>query len=81
MTNAKDVLEWIERKEERERNMTNEEWLRGATTEELAELIVNMTLLDKYKLYDRFEFSEYEHGIGVGAKQEAMLWLKEKHNE
>jgi len=58
---------------------TNEEWLRKCSTEELAELIVNLTLLDKYRLYDRFEAAEYERGIDVGGKQEAMKWLKEKH--
>ena len=35
MTNAKGVLEWMERKAERERNMTNEEWLHTLNTEQL----------------------------------------------
>ena len=42
MTNPKDALEWLERKAERERNMTNEEWLRSATTEQLAKIIYEL---------------------------------------
>lgn len=60
--------------------MTNEYFLQTATTEQLAEFIVNMTLLDKYKLYDRMESAEYEQGIGIGAKKVIVEWLKEKHN-
>lgn len=58
---------------------TNEEWLRSCTTEQLAEEIVNMTLLDKYKLYDRMESAEYDIGIGVGAKNVIVEWLKQPH--
>ena len=43
MTNPKDALEWLERKAERERNMTNEEWLRSATTEQLIEFLEKIT--------------------------------------
>lgn len=57
------------------------EWMRTASIYEMAEFIVNMTLLDKYKLYDRMEAAEYEHGIGVGAKKVIVEWLKEKHDE
>ena len=61
--------------------MTNEEWLRSCTTEQLAEEIVNLTLFDKYKLYDQMESAEYEHGIGVGAKKVIVEWLKQPHRE
>lgn len=37
MTNAKEVLEYMAWKEERERNMTNDEWRRTCSTEEFAE--------------------------------------------
>ena len=57
------------------------EWMREASIYEMAEFIVNMTLLDKYKLYDRMESAEYEQGIGVGAKKVIVEWLKEIHNE
>lgn len=42
MTNPKDVLEWMERKEERERNMTEEQWLKSLNTEQLAEWIASV---------------------------------------
>lgn len=57
------------------------EWMREASIYEMAEFIVNLTLLDQYKLYDRMESAEYEHGIGIGAKKVIVEWLKEKHNE
>ena len=57
------------------------EWMREASIYEMAEFIVNMTLLDKYKLYDRMESAEYEQGIGIGAKKVIVEWLKEIHNE
>ena len=41
MTNAKEVLEYMAFKEERERNLTNEEWIRQCNTEQLAEEIYN----------------------------------------
>lgn len=43
MTNAKDVLEWMAWKEERERNMTNEEWFDTLTTEGKAEVIAQLS--------------------------------------
>lgn len=58
---------------------TNIEFMHQSSAEELAEFIVNMTLLDKYKLYDRMESAEYEQGIGIGAKKVIVEWLKEKH--
>ena len=63
----------------KEKPMTNEEYLKSCTTEQLAEFIVNLTLLDKYKLYDRMEAAEYEQGIGVGAKKVIVEWLKQPH--
>ena len=58
---------------------TNEEYLRSCNTEQLAEEIVNLTLLDKYKLYDKMESAEYDIGIGVGAKKVIVEWLKQPH--
>ena len=59
--------------------MTEQEYLQTCTTEQLAEEIVKMTLLDKYKLYDRMESAEYDIGIGVGAKKVIVEWLKQPH--
>ena len=44
MTNAKDVLEWMEWKEKREREMTNEEWRKTCSTEEFAEALTKVVL-------------------------------------
>ena len=60
---------------------TNEEFIRNCTTEELAEIIFEVYMTDKHRLFDRIESAEYEHGIGVGGKQEIIKWLGEKHNE
>ena len=43
MTNAKEVLEWMKFKEERERNMTNEEWFDTLTTKGKAEVIAQLS--------------------------------------
>lgn len=51
---------------------TNEEWLRQCTTEEFAEFIYNTAITDM--LMDRL--INAENGI-----EEAMEWLKEKHND
>lgn len=67
MPNAKDLLDWMERKEERERNMTNEEWLHTLNTEPLAELLTDIQADGYYKTY----CMNYE---------ERLAWLKEKHN-
>lgn len=55
------------------------EWMREASIYEMAEFIVNLTLLDQYKLYDRMESAEYDIGIGVGAKKVIVEWLKQPH--
>ena len=41
MTNAKGVLEWIEWEKKHKANMTNEEWLKQCTTEQLAEFLAD----------------------------------------
>ena len=61
--------------------LTEEEYIQSCDTEKLAEFIVNLTLLDKYKLYDRMEAAEYEQGIGIGAKKVIVKWLKEIHDD
>ena len=80
MPNAQEVLEWIAWDKERKANMTNEEYIRTCSTEELAKLIYKIAVTDV--LMDRFFTAEIvnaeivnEH-IGV---KEAEKWLKEKH--
>lgn len=82
MPNAQEVLEWMEWDKERKANMTNEEYIRSCSTEELAKLIYKIAVTDV--LMDRFFTAEIvnaeivnEH-IGI---KEAEAWLKEKHNE
>jgi len=55
--------------------MTNEEWLRTATTEEKAKLIYEIAVTDK--LMDRFFNAEIVYGHS--GTEEAMDWLKEVH--
>lgn len=49
--------------------MTNEEWMRSATTEELAEFLTKVILDDK-----RFRMTM------VGGVNETKLWLKQPHH-
>jgi len=50
------------------KQMTNEEWMRSATTEELAEFLTKVILNDK-----RFRMTM------VGGVNETKLWLKQPH--
>ena len=59
---------------------TNEEWLRSATTEELATMIYGIAVYDT--LYDRIiNVSNPLYDDGTAGVKEVMKWLKEKHNE
>lgn len=82
MTNAKGVLEWMEWKKKRKANMTNEEYIRSCSTEELAKLIYKIAVTDV--LMDRFFTAEVVNAgivdVDSGVK-EAEKWLQEKHNE
>jgi hypothetical protein len=71
MTNAKGVLEWMEWEKKRKANMTNEEWLEQASTEEKAKWIAEEKMNRGY-----FIFPSMEEAI-----QDALVWLKEKHEE
>lgn len=53
---------------------TNEEWLRTATTEQLAELLCDVW----YGIDDVINIMERED---VGKKEAMLIWLKEKHND
>lgn len=82
MPNAQEVLEWMEWEKKRKANMTNEEYIRSCSTEELAKLIYKIAVTDV--LMDRFFTAEIvnaeivnEH-IGI---KEAEAWLKEKHHD
>ena len=83
MTNAKGVLEWMEWKEREKKlkeNMTNEEYIRSCSTEEMAKLIYKIAVTDA--LLDRFFTAEMVNAeivdVDSGIK-EAKAWLKEKH--
>ena len=75
MTNAKGVLEWMEWKEKEKKlkeNMTNEEYIRSCSTEEMAKAIVCLAhnasaLAIKYHCADS----------DVDAIE---TWLKQPHN-
>ena len=81
MPNAQEVLEWMEWEKKRKANMTNEEYIRSCSTEELAIVIYGIAMYDM--LYDRihnaFVLNPCEDdSAGIN---EVMRWLKEKHNE
>ena len=85
MTNAKGVLEWMEWKDREKKlkaNMTNEEYIRSCSTEELAKLVYKIAVTDV--LMDRFFTAEVVNAeivdVDSGIK-EAETWLKEKHHE
>lgn len=72
MTNPKDVLEWMSRKEERERNMTNEEWFNGLSTETKAR-IMHLVYIAGYR--DGF------NGAETIPLRDINEWLKQQHRE
>jgi len=82
MPNAQEVLEWIKWDKERKANMTNEEYIRSCSSEELANLIYKIAVTDV--LMDRFFTAEVVNAeivdVDSGIK-EAKAWLKEKHDE
>lgn len=54
--------------------MTNEEWLRQCSTEELSEFLLDVW----YGIDDVINIMERED---VGKKEAMLIWLKEKHTE
>ena len=82
MPNAQEVLEWIKWDKERKANMTNEEYIRQCSTEELAKLIYKIAVTDV--LMDRFFTAEMVNAEIVNEHsgiKEAETWLKEKHHD
>ena len=75
MTNAKGVLEWMEWEKKRKANMTNEEWLKQCTTEQLEEELLAWWT-DGANAYS--EFGLYSREIDE-AKEKIMEWLKQPH--
>ena len=65
MTNAKEVLEYMAWKEERERNMTNEEWIKQCNTEQLAEEIYECVMTHHWHI----------------SKEVILEWLKQPHQK
>ena len=84
MPNAQEVLDWIKWDKERKANMTNEEYIRQCSTEELAIFLCNELQDDEVgTLANRFErelYSEYPIRP-MNAYHEVMRWLKEKLEE
>lgn len=85
MTNPKDALEWLERKAERERNMTEEQWLKSCNTEQFAEFIV-----DAIVFYDGNRHAFVTEALEMAKKKNVNLacdsiyenvveWLKQPH--
>ena len=85
MTKAKGVLEYMEWKEKRERDMTNEEWIKSCTTEQLADALMKIFaartfchLCPEGDVCDIGYKCKYSDGKKI---EDWMKWLKEKHNE
>ena len=84
MTNPKDVLEWMEWKEKREREQTNEEWFASLTTEEKAKYIAkSMFFYDSQfglTMVEALRKSvEYEDGLNETIEHDVVEWLKQPH--
>ena len=82
MTNAKGVLEWMEWEKKRKANMTNEEWLKQCTTEQLAEFladkcneVVETVLSDASCDIGDIDNDDYWY-----RQADFVEWLKEKHD-
>ena len=75
MTNAKGVLEYMEWKEKRERDMTNEEWLKSLDTEELAKWLHTAIFDDAFanKIADKAYMNMQTRDDYI------ENWLMEKH--
>ena len=60
--------------------LTNEQWLKGASTEELAWLLYEIAVYDT--LNDRIRNAEVVEPStdGTSGFEEVIRWLKEKHN-
>lgn len=83
MTNPKDALEWLERKAERERNMTNEEWFCSLSTEEKAEWLgdkLDYCQIMWYWACDKCTWSK-KHESCMNDKEKWLEWLNQPHKE
>ena len=72
MTNAKGVLDWLEwkkREKKLKENMTNKEYIRTCSTEELADVIADVYLLGYTNGYNETD---------IAPKKKWVEWLKEK---
>ena len=70
MPNAQEVLDWIKWDKERKANMTNEEYIRTCSTEDLAVLIYQ----DRWAQSDGW-YEQTGHTV-----EDVKKWLKEKHH-
>ena len=70
MPNAQEVLEWMEWDKERKANMTNEEYIRSCSSDELAGEI--------YEWYSA-GYTTGRVGLPLNPITGIVEWLKEKH--
>ena len=75
MPNAQEVLEWMAWDKERKANMTNEEYIRTCSTEELAKLLYRIGFLS----YITGNVLHNAIMQGIQTEEAFELWLKEKH--
>jgi hypothetical protein len=84
MPNAQEVLEWMDWKDREKKlkaNMTNEEWLQTATTEQLAEWLsekLDYCQTMWYWACDKCTWSK-KHESCVNDKEKWEEWLKQPH--
>ena len=75
MPNAQEVLDWMawkDREKELKANMTNEEWLEQASTEEKAKLLSKLCKFI-YNCGKKGSIPKYMY------EEDFVQWLKEKH--
>ena len=70
MPNAQEVLEWMAWDKERKANMTNEEYIRSCTFEELAGAIYE---------WHSAGYTTGRVGLPLNSITGIVEWLKEKH--
>ena len=84
MPNAQEVLEWIKWDKERKANMTNEEWLEQASTEEKAKVLYNFFMARTFcHICPENNVCDigYKCKYGNGEVEDFIKWLKQPHTE
>ena len=87
MPNAQEVLEWMDWKEREKKlkaNMTNEEWLEQASTEEKAKVLYNFFTARTFCHIcpeNNVCVIGYKCKYGNGEVEDFIKWLKQPHKE